>query len=112
MADHLYEKKDFLDTEDTFSITLPASTLPSEGQSVMSVPASCAETVVVSVSSSHQGAYRVSKRITDFFYTVRAEFRRTVRGLRSSFRSFIRREQYLIPAVCCGYSRTILGWRL
>ena len=94
-------------------ITLPASTLPSEGQSVVSVPAPCAETVVVSVSSSpHEGAYSVSKRMTDFFYTVRAELRSAVQRLRSGFGFFRRREQYLIPVVCCGYSRTILGWRL
>ena len=100
-------------TGKTSDITLPARTLPSEEQSVMSVPAPRAETVVVSVSSSpHEGAYRVSKRMTDFFYTVRAELRSAVRGLCSGLRLFRRREQYLIPMVCCGYSRTILGWRL
>ena len=100
-------------TGKTSDITLPARTLPSEEQSVMSVPAPRAETVVVSVSSSpHEGAYRVSKRMTDFFYTVRAELWLTARVLRSVFRRVPKREQRLIPAVCCGYSRTILGWRL
>lgn len=78
----------------------------------MSVPAPSAETPVVSVASSHQGAYRVCKRMTDFFYTVRTELWLAAQILRSGFRFFRSRKRMLAPAVCCGYSRTILGWRL
>ena len=99
-------------TENSHNITLPASELPSERQKVLSIHAPSAETAVVSVAASHQGAYRVCKRITEFFYTVRAELWLTARVLRSVFRRVPKREQRLIPAVCCGYSRTILGWRL
>ena len=94
------------------NITLPASELPSERQKVLSIHAPSAESAVVSVAASHQGAYRVCERITEFFYTVRTELWLTVRALRSVFRRSPKRERLLIPAVCCGYSRTILGWRL
>ena len=95
------------------NITLAGNALSCEAQPVMCVPASCAETPVVSVTASHQGAYRVCKRATDFFYTVRAEIWRAVRNLLSSgLRRFRKWEQQRFTAACCGYSRTILGWRL
>ena len=98
--------------EETGNITLPGNALPKETHPVVCVPAQCPETPVVSVTSSHQGVYRVCKRITDFFYTVHAELWHAVRELCSLRRFFRGRERRNIPAACCGYSRTVLGWRL
>ena len=92
-------------------ISLPGSALPQDAQPVMSVPAPRAESTTVSVSASHQGAYSVCKHFSDFFYTVKSELVRVVRALRSVFRPR-RRTLRLAPTACCGYSRTVLGWRL
>ena len=94
------------------NISLPGSVLPEVAQPVVSVPAHCAETAAtVSVSASHQGAYRVCKHVSDFFYTVKSELLRAARVLRSVFRPR-RKTTRCLSAACCGYSRTILGWRL
>ena len=94
------------------NISLPGSALPEVAQPVVSVPAHCAEAeATLSVSASHEGAYRVCKHFSDFFYTVKSELVRVVRALRSIFRPR-RRTLRLAPTACCGYSRTVLGWRL
>ena len=94
------------------NISLPGSALPEVAQPVVSVPAHCAETAAtVSVSASHQGAYRVCKHVSDFFYTVKSELLRAARVLRSVFRPR-RKTTRCLSAACCGYSRTSLGWRL
>ena len=92
-------------------ISLPGNALPRDAQPVMSVPAPRAETTTVSVCASPQGAYSVCKHFSDFFYTVKSELVRVVRGLRSFFRPR-RRTLCIAPTTCCGYSRTVLGWRL
>ncbi len=94
------------------NISLPGSALPEVAQPVVSVPAHCAEAeATLSVSASHEGAYRVCKHFSDFFYTVKSELVRAARILRNVFRPWRKTPQFL-PAACCGYSRTILGWRL
>ena len=94
------------------NISLPGSALPEVAQPVMSVPAQCAETeATLSVSVSHEGAYRVCKHFSDFFYTVKSELVRAARILRNVFRPWWKTPK-ILSAACCGYSRTILGWRL
>ena len=93
------------------NISLPGSALPAEDQPMMSVPAPGADTTTVSVSASTECAYRVCGHFSDFFCTVKSELMRAVRALRSFFRP-MRRTMQSAPAMCCGYSRTILGWRL
>ena len=93
------------------NISLPGKALPAADQPMMSVPAPRADTTVVSVAASSECAYRICGHFGDFFCTVKSELMRVVRALRSFFRP--RRRTYrLAPAMCCGYSRTILGWRL
>ena len=95
------------------NISLPGGTLPAETQPMMSVPAPGADTTTVSVSASTECAYRVCGHFSDFFCTVKSELVRAVRALRSFFRPWWRRARQHVPAMwCCGYSRTILGWRL
>ena len=65
----------------------------------------------VSVKSSDEVGYRVCKRMTDFFYTVKAELFKLSVKVRRCFRWRPVRSLGAYPA-CCGYSRTILGWRL
>ena len=93
------------------NISLNGVTLPAEAQPMMSVPAPDADTTVVSVAASACVAYRVCGHFSDFFCTVKSELLRAVRALVSFFRPR-RRTHQPAPAVCCGYSRTILGWRL
>ena len=93
------------------NISLPGGTLPAEDQPMMSVPAPGADTTTVSVSASTECAYRVCGHFSDFFCTVKSELVRAVRALRSFFRPR-RWIMQSAPAMCCGYSRTILGWRL
>ena len=93
------------------NISLPGGALPAEGQPMMSVPAPGADTTTVSVSASTECAYRVCGHFSDFFCTVKSELVRAVRALWSFLRPR-RRTRQLAPAMCCGYSRTILGWRL
>ena len=93
------------------NISLPGGALPAEDQPMMSVPAPGADTTTVSVSASTECAYRVCGHFSDFFCTVKSELVRAVRALRSFFRPR-RWTRQTAPAMCCGYSRTILGWRL
>jgi len=93
------------------NISLSREALPAEAQPMMSVPAPSADTTTVSVSASAYCAYRVCGHFSDFFCTVKSELVRAVRALRSFFRP-VRRSRQIAPAMCCGYSRTILGWRL
>jgi len=92
-------------------ISLPGKALPAADQPMMSVPAPSADTTVVSVAASSECAYRICGHFGDFFCTVKSELVRAVRAVRSFFRP---RRMTLapVPAVCCGYSRTVLGWRL
>jgi hypothetical protein len=92
-------------------ISLPGKALPAAAEPMMSVPAPRADTTVVSVAASSECAYRICGHFGDFFCTVKSELLRAVRAVRSFFRP--RRWTLApVPAVCCGYSRTILGWRL
>ena len=93
------------------NISLPGGPLPAENQPMMSVPAPGADTTTVSVSASTECAYRVCGHFSDFFCTVKSELVRAVRALWSFFRP-VRKSGQIAPAMCCGYSRTILGWRL
>lgn len=94
------------------NISLPGEALPAEDQPVMSVPAPRADTTTVSVTAaSSECAYRVCGHFSDFFCTVKSELLRAVRALRSFFRPR-RKSGQTAPTMCCGYSRTILGWRL
>lgn len=93
------------------NISLPGSALPAENQPMMSVPAPGADTTTVSISASTECAYRVCGHFSDFFCTVKSELVRAVRALWSFFRP-VRKNRQIAPAMCCGYSRTILGWRL
>jgi len=93
------------------NISLPGGTLPATTQPMMSVPAQCADTAVVSVAASSECAYRICGHFGDFFCTVKSELVRAVRAVWSFFRPR-RLTPASVPAVCCGYSRTILGWRL
>ena len=93
------------------NISLPGRALPAANQPMMSVPAPDADTTVVSVAASPCAAYRVCGHFSDFFCTVKSELVRAVRALWSFFRPR-RRALQPAPAMCCGYSRTILGWRL
>ena len=92
-------------------ISLPGKALPAAAEPMMSVPAPRADTTVVSVAASACVAYRVCGHFSDFFCTVKSELVRAVRALRSFFRPR-RWAMQTAPAMCCGYSRTILGWRL
>ena len=94
------------------NISLPGKTLPAADQPMMSVPAPRADTTVVSVAASSECAYRICGHFGDFFCTVKSELMRAVRALRSLFRPRRMTLAAVAPAVCCGYSRTILGWRL
>ena len=83
-----------------------------ETPAAMSVSVSHPTSPTVSVAASGEnGAYRVCKRITDFFYTVKAEILKLGAKVRNCFRFRPYRRIAAAP-VCCGYSRTILGWRL
>ena len=93
------------------NISLNGVTLPAEAQPMMSVPAPDADTTVVSVAASVCVAYRVCGHFSDFFCTVKSELLRAVRALWSFFRP-VRKNGQTAPMMCCGYSRTILGWRL
>ena len=93
------------------NISLPCGALPADTQPMMSVPAPRADTTVVSVSASSECAYRICGHFGNFFCTVKSELVRVVRALRSIFRPR-RWVSAPAPAMCCGYSRTILGWRL
>ena len=93
------------------NISLSGGALPVATQPMMSVPAPRADTTTVSVTSSACCAYRVCGHFSDFFCTVKSELVRAVRALWSFFRP-VRKSGHLAPAMCCGYSRTILGWRL
>ena len=93
------------------NISLSGGALPAEDSPMMSVPAPGADTTTVSVSASSECAYRVCGHFSDFFCTVKSELVRAVRALRSFFRPR-RWTMQSAPAMCCGYSRTILGWRL
>ena len=77
----------------------------------MSVSTPHTSAPTVSVKSSDEVGYRVCKRITDFFYTVKAELFKLGVRVRQCFRRRPVRRVVAAP-VCCGYSRTILGWRL
>ncbi len=78
---------------------------------MMSVPAPSADTTVVSVAASSECAYRICGHFGDFFCTVKSELVRAVRAVWSFFRPR-RMAPASVTAVCCGYSRTVLGWRL
>ena len=93
-------------------ISLPGKALPAAAQPMMSVPAPSADTTVVSVAASSECAYRICGHFGDFFCTVKSELMRAVRALSSLFRPRRMTLAAVAPAVCCGYSRTILGWRL
>ena len=93
------------------NISLSGEALPAATQPMMSVPAPRADTTTVSVTASPCCAYRVCGHFSDFFCTVKSELVRAVRALWSFFRP-VRRNRQVAPAMCCGYSRTILGWRL
>ncbi|MBP5531268.1 MAG: hypothetical protein J6Y54_04485 [Lentisphaeria bacterium] len=93
-------------------ISLPGKALPAAEQPMMSVPAPRADTTVVSVAASSECAYRICGHFGDFFCTVKSELLRAVRAAWSIFRPRRRTLATVAPAVCCGYSRTILGWRL
>ena len=93
------------------NISLPGETLPAETQPMVSVPAPRADMTTVSVTASPCCAYRVCGHFSDFFCTVKSELVRAVRALWSFFRP-ARGNRQAAPAMCCGYSRTILGWRL
>ena len=77
----------------------------------MSVSVVHASAPTVSVAASDECSYRICKRVTDFFYTVKAKLFKFGEKIRKGFRfrPIIRR--VALP-VCCGYSRTVLGWRL
>ena len=77
----------------------------------MSVSTPHTSAPTVSVKSSDEVGYRVCKRMTDFFYTVKAELFKLGTKVRRCFRWHPVRSLAASP-VCCGYSRTILGWRL
>ena len=82
-----------------------------ENPAPMSVSTPHTSAPTVSVAPSDEVGYSVCKRMTDFFYTVKAELFRLGVKVRRCFR---RRPVWRVAAspVCCGYSRTILGWRL
>ena len=93
------------------NISLPGKALPAADQPMMSVPAPRADTTVVSVAASSECAYRICGHFGDFFCTVKSELVRAVRAVWSFFRPR-RLTPASVPALCCGYSRTVLGWRL
>ena len=93
------------------NISLRGEALLAETQPMMSVPAPRADTTTVSVTASPCCAYRVCRHFSDFFCTVKSELVRAIRAMRSFFRP-VRKSGQIAPAMCCGYSRTILGWRL
>ena len=82
-----------------------------EDPAAMSVSTPHSSAPTVSVASSNDVGYSVSKRATDFFYTVKAEIFKLAAAVRRCFRWRPVRRDIALP-VCCGYSRTILGWRL
>jgi len=77
----------------------------------MSVSTPHSSAPAVSVTPSDEVGYSVSKRANDFFYTVKAEIFKLVAVVRRCFRWRPVSRKIALP-VCCGYSRTILGWRL
>ena len=92
-------------------ISLPGGIPAAETQPLLSVPAPRAESTTVSVAASQPEAYRVCGHFSDFFCTVKSELVRAVRAVWSFFRP--RRMTLVpVPVACCGYSRTVLGWRL
>ena len=93
------------------NISLPGGVPAAETQPMLSVPAPRAESTSVSVTASQSGVYRVCGHFSDFFCTIKSELVRAVRAVRSFFRPG-RMTLAPAPAACCGYSRTILGWRL
>ena len=82
-----------------------------EHPAAMSVDTPHSSAPTVSVAPSNDVGYSVCKRITDFFYTVKAELFKLGVKVRRCFRRRPVRRMTVSPA-CCGYSRTILGWRL
>ncbi len=82
-----------------------------EDPAPMSVSTPHQSAPTVSVAPSNEVGYSVCKRMTDFFYTVKAELFRLGVKVRRCFRWRPIRRVAASP-VCCGYSRTILGWRL